>query len=399
MHTSHNYQSLLTQILGAIALGGLAVGMLSCNDDQTSLHGVSCDMGQPGEFCLSHSAMLHQAKFGYGQVVPDSSIRSNEEANAGFDENGCMRSDWVASSCCNRAQSAGEPQGNGSCCYIACEGICCGRPFVVNGIVHTAELTVGEDWLSPQHTIAPAQPIHKHHSGIAQAWARDALMEHASIASFARFTLDLMALGAPPELLLQAQQAAADEVRHAEICFSIARRLGAELCSPGPLACESFEPRSLAEAIEAAVVEGCIGETLAGALAAERAARCTDQALSHTLQEIAEDELRHAELAWRFVSWTISAFGETAARSAEHAFNSALNTCIEPSSSCAESTPTVLHSAGLLSAQEQRDTVRRIHASVLRPAARCLMLSASRVSSANAEPKATTTGLGNARSA
>ena len=48
---------------------------------------------------------------------------------------------------------------------------------------------------------------------LAECWAQDALAEHASIASFARFTLQLMAVGAPPQLLADTQRAAADEVR------------------------------------------------------------------------------------------------------------------------------------------------------------------------------------------
>ena len=36
------------------------------------------------------------------------------------------------------------------------------------------------------------------------------------MASFARFSLELMALGAPPELLLGSSQAQADEIAHAQ---------------------------------------------------------------------------------------------------------------------------------------------------------------------------------------
>ena len=47
---------------------------------------------------------------------------------------------------------------------------------------------------------------------IAQEWTAMGLAEHASVASFARFTLQLMAVGAPAELLHAAQLGAADEV-------------------------------------------------------------------------------------------------------------------------------------------------------------------------------------------
>jgi hypothetical protein len=48
---------------------------------------------------------------------------------------------------------------------------------------------------------------------LAAQWAADGAAEHASIASFARATLQLMALGAPAGLLADTQRAAADEVR------------------------------------------------------------------------------------------------------------------------------------------------------------------------------------------
>ena len=44
-------------------------------------------------------------------------------------------------------------------------------------------------------------------------WAEIAALEHASVASFARFTLQLLSLGAPPELLADVGQASADEIR------------------------------------------------------------------------------------------------------------------------------------------------------------------------------------------
>jgi hypothetical protein len=48
---------------------------------------------------------------------------------------------------------------------------------------------------------------------LAAQWATDGAAEHASIASFARVTLQLMALGAPAGLLADTQRGAADEVR------------------------------------------------------------------------------------------------------------------------------------------------------------------------------------------
>jgi len=133
------------------------------------------------------------------------------------------------------------------------------------------------------------------------------------VASFARLTLDLMACGAPPELLLDAQRAAQDEIRHAECCFALAGYYRGEPVGPGPFPCgTSLEVRSdLATLATTTLVEGCVCETLSAAIAQAQviAVRRGDKAcppdLEHTLQTIANDEARHAELSWRIVSWAL----------------------------------------------------------------------------------------------
>ena len=63
-------------------------------------------------------------------------------------------------------------------------------------------------------------------------WTQMARAEHAAVASFARFTLQLMSIGAPAELLGAAQTAAADECRHAKICFGLAAVYGGRAVEP-----------------------------------------------------------------------------------------------------------------------------------------------------------------------
>src|SRR5690606_30816180 len=78
-----------------------------------------------------------------------------------------------------------------------------GRPLLIDGRARTAEPCVRDDWAEPGagprphvEALSPAQ-----RRLLADRWTRAALGEHASVASFARFVLDLAALGAPPELL------------------------------------------------------------------------------------------------------------------------------------------------------------------------------------------------------
>ncbi|MCB9665176.1 MAG: ferritin-like domain-containing protein [Alphaproteobacteria bacterium] len=133
-------------------------------------------------------------------------------------------------------------------------------------------------------------------------WQRTALEEHASVAAFARLALELLAHGAPADLLLRTQLAGAEEVVHAQEAFALAATLGAP-ARPGPLA---LPPRAVPDLPALAVetlVEGAVNETLAAVLAAERLAVATDPAVRAALERVVADESRHAALGWAVVAW------------------------------------------------------------------------------------------------
>jgi len=141
-------------------------------------------------------------------------------------------------------------------------------------------------------------------------WLRAGQMEHASIAAFARFTLQLLSLGAPADLVEASSRAMADETAHARICFALASRYQGHELGPGPLSIDgSLDQESLAEVVVLAIREGCVGETVAAVYAAEAAEHATDPVVRAALRRIHADEARHAELAWRFVRWAIVMFG------------------------------------------------------------------------------------------
>jgi hypothetical protein len=132
-------------------------------------------------------------------------------------------------------------------------------------------------------------------------------MEHASIAAFARFTLHLLALGAPPELVRDAQEAMGDETEHARLAFGLASAFAGRAMGPGPLAIEgALDGFDLRDFIATLIREGCIGETVAAIEAREALEDVTDPAVRAVLETIARDELRHAALAWRALGWVVS---------------------------------------------------------------------------------------------
>jgi len=173
--------------------------------------------------------------------------------------------------------------GNGKCCYHFKEECYGGRPFLVEGRPRLADVSG---------------------AGNVTDWLSDAQAEHASIAAFARLSLQLMALGAPSELVRDAQLASLDELRHAELFFELASRAAGTAIRPGPLdVAGALDDLSLAGLIESNLREGCIGETLAAEQLKSRAARVHDLELRDALLAVAADETRHAELAFRILAW------------------------------------------------------------------------------------------------
>jgi hypothetical protein len=162
---------------------------------------------------------------------------------------------------------------------------------------------------------------------LADGWTDSALAEHASIASFSKFSLHLMAVGAPPELLAAAHQAALDEVRHAQQSFEIASIYAGEPLAPGPLdlSGDVLGPLDLPSIVAATVVEGCINETIAALQAQHAAEGAKPEYLRKTLVGIANDEQKHATLAWRFVAWALECGGPPTAESVRLAFAATLD--------------------------------------------------------------------------
>ncbi|MFT5681767.1 MAG: hypothetical protein ACI8RZ_002679 [Myxococcota bacterium] len=157
---------------------------------------------------------------------------------------------------------------------------------------------------------------------LAVEWRRAALDEHASVAAFARLTLELLAFGAPADLVAATTSAATEEVHHALLGFQLASAYAGEPVGPGDFPLGETLPltRDLAAFAAATVREGCIGETLTTLLALECLAASTDRAVQATLKRITDDEQGHARLAWATVRWAIDAGGEPVRAAVAEAF-------------------------------------------------------------------------------
>jgi len=210
-----------------------------------------------------------------------------------------------------RALADGGTAAPDECCYeVAGNWGNRGRPFVDEGRAVLAgihALGSGAGAAAPDtHADVPAP---------AERWLRDARAEHASIASFARAILELMAVGAPLDLLEASQQALADEIRHARACLDLAEQHAGTSLAFGPLPALAPRGGGLRRVALDTFDEGCVSETISAIEAARAVDDATDPAVRATLARIAEDEAAHAALAWRTLAWALAADGSEALRS------------------------------------------------------------------------------------
>ncbi|NUP11057.1 MAG: ferritin-like domain-containing protein [Polyangiaceae bacterium] len=197
-----------------------------------------------------------------------------------------------------------------------CRPIDCaiGRPFVVDGEERLADAETREDWAATDLQPRLEGLDRDTRAKLAAYWTDIGRMEHASIAAFARFALQLLSLGAPPELVSRTQSAMVDETRHARFAFALASAYAGEALGPGALAMDrALSDASLESVLATVITEGCVGETVAAMEAKEALERVEDPALRFVLREITRDESEHAVLAWRSVAWLLEAHGPRAA--------------------------------------------------------------------------------------
>ncbi|MDQ2644196.1 MAG: hypothetical protein M3020_10300 [Myxococcota bacterium] len=183
-----------------------------------------------------------------------------------------------------------------------------GRPFWIDGEVRTASASSSGagDWAGEVIAALDSELSASDRLALRDYFSRAALLEHASVAAFARFLLELMHFGAPLELVLGAQRAMGEELQHAQACFALASRYGGERVGPGALDVGGcLEHLTLADAVRAAVREGCVGETVAAVQAAEAFEHARDPEVRAALQRIRRDEWEHAQLSFRFVRWAL----------------------------------------------------------------------------------------------
>lgn len=273
----------------------------------------------------------------------------------------------------------GVEEAEGVCCYevtfdctvtaVGCNYA--GRPLLVRGRpVRGASVGRGGFCNARLPPIDPSALTREEREQVATHWMRVGAAEYGSVAGFYRFALDLMANGAPAELIVGAHRAAAEEIHHARLAFTLASRFAGGPVGPGPLGFPDAVPihRTLDALALATIAEGCTIETLSACLLREALERATEPAVVAALRKMARDEDRHAELAWRTVRWALSQRPSLHA-TVEGAFESAILELDEDGLA----SDGALEAYGLLSPRHARGCLEQTVQTVIRPCARALL--------------------------
>jgi hypothetical protein len=154
------------------------------------------------------------------------------------------------------------------------------------------------------------------------------------------------------------------------------------------------EAPSLAVVAVEALLDGCAGEAAAALALREAAVATEDGGVRAVLDRIAEDEERHAELAFRTVAWALRAGGPDVGRGLAEAMASLRAEL----AGALEAGPPVeverdLSAHGVLGVEARRIVRRRALEEVVLPCAEALLASAGSGRSERAEPRQGLDGL------
>jgi len=167
----------------------------------------------------------------------------------------------------------------------------------------------------------PTRPKGARAQILAQAWSQAAAQEHASVAVYGRLATELMAAGAPPELISKAHAIAIDKLQHAQVCYNFASGYAGEALGPGPLP-EVLMGRPLqgrrtgliGRLATESLMDGCV----AGAETAEFMRTHSDELTvlveQLALKHMALDYERHVQFAWMVMEWCLEVGAEPVIR-------------------------------------------------------------------------------------
>jgi hypothetical protein len=138
--------------------------------------------------------------------------------------------------------------------------------------------------------------------------------EHASIATFSRLNLELLAAGAPHKLIEKSSQAVIDEIRHTRIFSALYKNIFLEEVTVKP--CKDFLDigqlstrfQTVSERIyqigKAAFTDGMCNEGYHAVYLETLVEHCKSDRVGKLFSRVAQDERKHFDLAKSIVGWS-----------------------------------------------------------------------------------------------
>ena len=269
------------------------------------------------------------------------------------------------------------PGPDDQCCYITGGGCPIGRPFMVAGAARLAVAGNDSSWGSSLRPDTDALDAATR-AALADVWTKDGLAEHASIASFARFVLQCLAVGAPADIVEGAQRACADETEHARIAFGLASAYAGHGIGPGRLDIAGSLDKNL-DAIDVAcsvASEGCIAELVSASIIAAASDVARDPVIKTVLARVAEQELAHGLLAWRYLAWAFATGDDRLRARVARIFDRTHEHVGFGAQTSLPADADQMRAHGYFGAEQRRRIATSVIENVIRPAARALFAGA-----------------------
>jgi len=156
---------------------------------------------------------------------------------------------------------------------------------------------------------------------VAAGWRRLAEEERRSVGRAAHLAADLAALQAPPALLAAAARVIADEVRHLDVCATVAETMdpairvrNRPMLSARRLDLVPRAPTGEAGVARTLLADYAITKPSSAAALADARAACREPLIAWGYGEILRDEARHATFGANAASWIIRRWSPQARR-------------------------------------------------------------------------------------
>jgi hypothetical protein len=162
-------------------------------------------------------------------------------------------------------------------------------------------------------TVAELSPDER--ARLAGTWTRRSAAEYLAVSTFAVLAIDLVAAGAPADVLSLCMRAGIDEVRHAELCLRMVEIYGERRIAPPPgMSSLPDDPKrpKLHQALANTLLVSCVSETYATTVLTATRDLTEDPVAHAVLTSIYSDEVMHARLGWSYLRYALERGGQGA---------------------------------------------------------------------------------------